>query len=383
MMAKFFRTSPTLLAASMALLLSACGPTEVPAQTIRSQLHDFRVTAVARGLDHPWSIAFLPDGGILITERAGRLRLFRNGALSPKPVAGVPAVVDSGQGGLFDVTLHPEFARNGLLYLSYAARGDGGVHTRVTRFRFDRGALALTEAKPIFNAMPTASGGRHFGGRMVFDRAGYIYITVGERGDMARAQRLDDHSGSVIRLRDDGSVPPDNPFVGRGGARPEIYSYGHRNPQGMALHPRTGAVWTHEHGARGGDEINIIRPGRNYGWPVITHGIDYDGSPIGVGKSAPGMEQPLYFWVPSIAPSGMAFYTGGKFPRWRNSLFVGALAGQALVRLELDHDKVVREERLLEDMVGRVRDVRDGPDGYLYFTTDDGEGMLLRLEPIS
>jgi len=377
-----FNTPSTALLGGLTLLVSACGPSEVPAETIRSQLHDFRVATVAKGLDHPWSVAFLPDGGLLMTERVGRLRLLRDGKLLPKPVAGVPPVVDSGQGGLFDVTLHPNFAENGFLYLSYAARGTGGVHTRVTRFRFDETAHALTGPEQIFDSMPKASGGRHFGGRMVFDRAGYLFITVGERGDMDRAQRLTEHSGSVIRLTDDGRVPADNPFVGRADARPEIYSYGHRNPQGMALHPSTGAVWTHEHGARGGDEINIIRPGRNYGWPVITHGIDYDGSPIGIGKSAPGMEQPLYFWVPSIAPSGMAFYTGDKFSKWKNSLFVGALAGQALVRLEIRDDRVVREERLLVDTVGRVRDVRSGPDGYIYFTTDDDDGRLLRLEPV-
>lgn len=373
--------SSKLLVAILALVVSACEPREVPAQAIRSQLHDFRVTTLAEGLDHPWSVAFLPEGGILITERAGRLRLYRNGALVAKPVAGVPQVVDSGQGGLFDVVLHPDFARNRLVYLSYAARGRGGVNTRVMRFRFDEAALALTDAKLIFDAEPKVSGGLQFGGRMAFDRAGYLYVSVGDRGDMERAQKLDDDSGSIIRLRDDGGMPPDNPFVGRRGAKPEIYSYGHRNPQGMALNPRSGAIWTHEHGARGGDEINIIRPGRNYGWPVITHGVNYDGSPIGIGKAAPGMEQPLYYWVPSIAPCGMAFYTGDKFPKWSNSLFVGALAGEALVRLQLDGDRVVHEERLLQDAVGRIRDVRNGPDGYIYFTTDDDQGRLLRLEP--
>ena len=372
----------TRLSVLFVFFLSACGPTDLPAETIRSTLHDFRVTSVAKGLDHPWSVAFLPNGGLLITERVGRLRLYRDGTLLPKPIAGVPRVVDSGQGGLFDVILHPGFAQNRLLYLSYAARGTGGVHTRVARFRFDEAAHALTEPALIFDATPKARGGRHFGGRMVFDRAGYLFITLGDRGDMDRAQKLGEHSGSVIRLKDDGSVPPDNPFMNRGDARHEIYSYGHRNPQGMARHPRTGAVWTHEHGAQGGDEINIVRPGRNYGWPVITHGIDYDGSKIGIGKSAPGMEQPLYFWVPSIAPSGMAFYDGDKFPKWRNSLFVGALRGELLARLELNGDRVVKEERLLQDRLGRIRDVRTGPDGYLYIAIDDDDGRVLRLEPV-
>ena len=381
-MPKSLSKSSTYLAAGLVLLVFACGSTGVLAQTIKSRLHDFRVTTIAKGLDHPWSMAFLPDGGLLITERVGRLRLYQGGRLMSDPIAGVPGVVDSGQGGLLDVILHPRFTDNRFLYLSYAARGIGGVHTKVTRYRFDEAAHDLTGPKQIFDAMPKARGGRHFGGRMAFDRAGYLFISVGDRGDMERAQRLTDHSGSIIRLKDYGGVPPDNPFVVHRNAKRKIYSYGHRNPQGMALHPRTGAVWTHEHGARGGDEINIIRKGRNYGWPVITHGIDYDGSPIGIGKSAPGMEQPLYFWVPSIAPSGMAFYTGGKFPKWCNSLFVGALRGQLLVRLELSGDRVVREERLLKDRLGRIRDVRTGPDGYLYITTDDDDGSLVRLEPI-
>jgi glucose/arabinose dehydrogenase len=326
-------------------------------------------------------MAFLPDGAMLVTERAGRLRLYQNGQVAPKPIAGMPRVVEAGQGGLFEVLPHPRFSENRWLYLSYAARGDGGVHTRVTRYRFDARRHALVEPRQIFDARPKGSTERHFGGRMVFDRDGFLYITVGERGEMERAQKLSDHSGSVVRLTEDGKVPRDNPFVGRDDALPEIYSYGHRNPQGMALHPDTGAVWTHEHGARGGDEINIIRKGRNYGWPVITHGIDYDGSKVGIGKEAPGMEQPLYFWVPSIAPSGMAFYRGDRFPRWRNSLFVGALAGEMLVRLELSGTRVVKEERMLEEKLGRIRDVRAGPDGYLYLTTDEDDGQLLRLDP--
>jgi glucose/arabinose dehydrogenase len=363
------------------LTIGACTSTELPAETVSSHLHKFRVVPLAKGLEHPWSIAFLPNKSILISERAGRLRLYHNGRLDSKPISNVPKVVDSGQGGLFDVTLHPDFGKNQLLYLAYAARGQGGVHTRVTRYRYDATAHALLDAQQIFDASPKASGGRHFGGRMVFDRQGYLYITLGDRGDMDRAQDTAEHSGSVIRLHDDGRIPSDNPLGTQKRAKPEIYSFGHRNPQGMALHPKTGAVWTHEHGARGGDEINIIRPGRNYGWPVITHGIDYDGSKIGIGKSAPGMEQPLYYWVPSIAPAGMAFYTGNKFPKWRNSLFVGALRGETLVRLELKGKQVVKEERLLQNAVGRIRDVRMGPDGFLYLAIDDSDGRLLRLEP--
>ena len=372
---------PTYLLSGLALLVSACGPTDVPAETIRSQLHDFRITTIAKGLDHPWGMAFLPNGDLLVTERAGRLRLVRGGKLLPKPITGSPRVVDSGQGGLLDVVIHPQFATNKLLYLSYASRGLGGVHTQVARFRLDEASHKLTDRKLIFDATPKTNGGQHFGGRMTFDRAGLLFISVGDRGNKKSAQKLSEHAGSVMRLTDDGEIPVTNPFVGRANGKGEIFSFGHRNPQGMALHPRTGAVWTHEHGAQGGDEINIIRSGRNYGWPVITHGKDYNGAPIGIGKSAPGMEQPLYYWVPSIAPSGMAFYTGDKFPEWKNSLFVGALAGRALVRLEIKDDRVVREERLLRSAVGRVRDISNGPDGYLYITTDDDEGRVLKLEP--
>ncbi|MFL2669101.1 MAG: PQQ-dependent sugar dehydrogenase [Alphaproteobacteria bacterium] len=366
----------------IALIGAAFVSTSLPAKTVKTLLHDFRVVQLANGLEHPWSIAFTPDNSILVGERAGRLRVYREGRLDPEPIANVPKVVNRGQGGLFDVTLHPDFSSNQLLYLAYAAGEEGGVQTRVTRYRYDAETHKLSNAKLIFDANPKPFGSRHFGGRMVFDSKGYLYITIGDRGKMGLAQDISGHSGSVIRLHDDGGLPSDNPFSTKKRARPEIYSFGHRNPQGMAVHPQTGAVWTHEHGARGGDEINIIGPGRNYGWPVITHGIDYDGSKIGIGRSAPGLEQPLYYWVPSIAPSGMAFYTGDSFFKWKNSLFIGALRGEALIRLELKSNKIVKEERLLHNTVGRVRDVRVGPDGFIYLATDDRDGLLLRLEPV-
>jgi glucose/arabinose dehydrogenase len=369
------------IATVFALFLTACGAPELPAQSIQSEKHSFRVVEIAKGLDHPWSFAFLPDGGMLVTEREGRLRVYRDGRLNPKPVAGVPAVYASGQGGLFQVILHPAYAQNKWIYLSYAARVDGGAHTRVTRFRYDAAAHALVDAKTIFQAGPPDSGGRHFGGRMVFDREGYLFITVGERGNSSKAQDYAAHHGSVIRLHDDGRVPAENPFLGRAGIRPELFTKGHRNPQGMDLHPETGAVWTHSHGARGGDEINIIRKGRNYGWPIISYGRHYSGEKIGVGTHKDGMEQPLYYWDPSIAPSGMAFYTGDKFPGWKGSIFVGALAGQLLARVEFDGLRFVKEERLLEDRIGRIRCVRSGPDGYLYISTDDSDGRIVRLEP--
>jgi glucose/arabinose dehydrogenase len=334
------------------------------AQTISSETQDFRLVTVAEGLEHPWGLAFLPDGGMLVTERPGRLRVIRDGQLAPEPVAGLPEIAEGGQGGLMDVALDPDFADNGLIYLSYAAESLFQRGTEVVRARLDEGRLVDLEI--ILEVGPKSRGGRHFGSRLRFGPDGMLYVTAGERGDPDRAQDLDDLAGSVIRIAADGAVPPDNPFVGRDGVRPEIYSYGHRNPQGLAVHPETGALWAIEHGPRGGDELNILRPGANCGWPVITYGESYAGFPIGEGTSKPGMEQPLRSWVPSISPSGLAFYTGEPFPTWRGDLFLGALSGHALVRLELDGDRVVHEERLLENLGARIRDVRNGPDGLIY-----------------
>ena len=341
----------------------------------------WRSVTVTEGLEYPWGLAFLPDGRMLVTERPGRLRLVSaDGRLDPRPVGGVPAVAAVGQGGLLDVALHPDFARNGWIYLSYAAQGPGGYGTEVARGRLE--GQALRDIQVVFSMRPKTTTGHHFGSRLVFDRKGYLYITLGDRGDMERAQRLDDHAGSVIRLHDDGRVPADNPFVARQGALPEKFTLGNRNIQGAALHPVTGEVWAHEHGPQGGDEINIIRAGTNYGWPVITYGRNYGiGTRIGEGTEKPGMAQPLWQWTPSIAPSGMAFYTGDKFPAWRGNLFVGALRGQMLVRLELDGSRVLREERLLEGQLGRIRDVRNGPDGLLYLLTDEARGRIVRIEP--
>ncbi len=355
-------------------------PLQVQAQTINSQEHAYKVINIVEGLEHPWSLAFLPDGSMLVTERPGRLRIVKNGKLDPQSIAGLPAISAHGQGGLLDVALHPRYAENGLVYISYAARGDGGIGTEVARGRL--AGNRLENVQVIFRQQPKGSTGRHFGSRLVFDREGYLYITLGDRGEQDRAQRPDDHAGSVIRLHDDGRVPKDNPFVGKPGWRPEKYTLGNRNMQGAALHPQTGMLWTHEHGPQGGDEINVIRAGINYGWPVITYGVEYGvGTRIGEGTQKPGMAQPLHYWVPSIAPSGMAFYTGDKFPRWRGDLFVGALRDQMLVRLKLDGEKVVKEERMLKGAPGRIRDVRNGPDGLLYLLTDSPQGVLARLEP--
>lgn len=343
----------------------------------------FRAVTVTEGLEYPWGLAFLPDGKMLVTERPGRLRLVgSDGRLDPRPIGGVPAVAAVGQGGLLDVALHPDFALNGWIYLSYAAHGPGGYGTEVARARLE--GNALRDLKVVFSMRPKTTTGHHFGSRLVFDPQGLLYITLGDRGEMERAQRLDDHAGSVIRLHDDGRVPADNPFVAVPNALPEKFTLGNRNIQGAALHPGTGLLWAHEHGPQGGDEINIIRAGTNYGWPVITYGRNYgSGTPIGEGTHKAGMAQPLLQWTPSIAPSGMAFYTGDKIPAWRGNLFVGALRGQMLVRLELDGGRIVREERLLENTVGRIRDVRNGPDGFLYLLTDDARGRIVRLEPRS
>ncbi|HEX2199065.1 MAG TPA: PQQ-dependent sugar dehydrogenase [Burkholderiales bacterium] len=349
------------------------------AQPFGSELHDFRLVRVLEGLEQPWSMAFLPDGRMLIAEKAGRLRLVEQGRLQPQPVAGLPPVALHGQGGLHDVALHPDFSANGLVYLAYVARGPDGFGTELARGKLKAGGLE--EVELLFRQSPKGSRGAHFGGRIVFDRAGFVYLTLGDRGEMARAQRPDDHAGSLIRLHDDGRVPRDNPFVGRPGWKPEKFTLGNRNMQGAALHPQTGLVWTHEHGPQGGDEVNVMRAGANYGWPVITYGVNYGlGTKIGEGVAKAGMQQPLHYWVPSIAPSGMAFYTGERFPRWRGSLFVGALRGRTLVRLQLDGENVVKEERLLQNALGRIRDVRAAPDGLLYLLTDDS-GVLARLEP--
>jgi glucose/arabinose dehydrogenase len=351
-------------------------------QLIHSEKHSFRIVPLVAGLENPWSIAFLPDGRMLVTERAGRLRLVsQDFKLDPKPIEGLPDVIASGQGGLFDVVLHPQHAQNGWIYWAYNAPGTGGWGTALARGKLQ--GQRMTEVQVLFSMLPKTRSEHHFGGRIVFDNAGMVYLTLGDRGDKDRAQKLNDHAGSVIRLHDDGRVPKDNPFVQRTGAFAEKWTLGHRNIQGAAMNPDTGELWTHEHGPQGGDEVNVVRPGLNYGWPVITYGVNYGlGTKIGEGESKPGMVQPLHVWVPSIAPSGMAFVSGSQFPHWRGSLLVGALRGQMLVRLSLEGDKVLSEERLFQGRPGRIRDVRMGPDGLVYLLTDDSQGALLRIEPV-
>ncbi|HSI00491.1 MAG TPA: PQQ-dependent sugar dehydrogenase [Reyranella sp.] len=354
-------------------------PTAGRAQVVRSARHTMRLSTLSLGLVQPWSIAFLPDGRMLITERPGRLRMFANGKLEATPLAGVPRVAATGQGGLLDVCLHPDFARNRVLYLAYSSPGADGNATTVSRAELGEGGLRGTTV--IFEALPRAPGGLHFGARIVFDRAGLMYVSLGERYARQRAQNLADLAGKVVRLRDDGTVPPGNPFVGRPDARPEIYSWGHRNPQGLAVHPATGRVWAVEHGPRGGDELNLLKPGANYGWPLATWGVDYSGAIISPHKSLPGMEDPVRYWVPSISPCGLCFYTGDAFPAWKGSLLTGALSADALFRIELDGERYVGEERLIEGRLPYIRDVRQGPDGLLYLVTHSDDGGLFRLDP--
>ena len=351
--------------------------------------YSIRVVEVAGGLANPWSIAFLPDGGMLVTERPGRLRIIRDGRLAPDPIPGTPEVRRTLLGGLLDVLLHPDFASNGTLYLSYSkgVTADAAT-TALARGRFD--GRRIEGLEDIFVANNVSTSPTNFGGRMVFGPDGHLYMTIGERQEQERAQNGLDHGGKVIRLRDDGSVPDDNPFVGRDDFLPEIYSYGHRSPQGLAVHPATGQIWENEHGPLGGDEINIVLPGRNYGWPLVSYGTDYDGTQItetGL-TSQPGLEPPHLYWVPSIAISGLSFYTGDVFPEWRGNAFVGSMmAGRIrwtghLQRLTFDEaGHPIQREPILIELRQRIRDVRPGPDGFLYVLTDQNPGVVLRLEP--
>jgi glucose/arabinose dehydrogenase/catechol 2,3-dioxygenase-like lactoylglutathione lyase family enzyme len=350
-----------------------------------------RVVPVATGLSHPWSMVWLPDGSMLVTERAGRLRIIRNGVLDPMPVSGVPQVRAVVLGGLLDVALHPKFTENGLLYLAYSkARADGLMATALARAKLTGTALesaALSDVKDIFVANNWTKSVTNFGGRIAFDRAGFLFLTVGERQEQDRAQKGDDHGGKVLRLKDDGTVPPDNPFIGRAGFLPEIYSYGHRSPQGLAFHPETGELWEHEHGPLGGDEINIVKAGKNYGWPLVTFGRDYDGTSISEATSRADLEAPYMYFVPSLAPSGLSFYTGDRFPQWKGNLFIGSMMegrtrGTGHVRrITFARAGAIQREPILTELRQRIRDVRPGPDGFLYVLTDEDNGAVLRLEP--
>lgn len=344
---------------------------------VASEKLNYKIDTLATGLDNPWGLTFLPNNDLLVTERDGEIRIIRDGKLLDNKITGVPEVFATGQGGLFEIKLHPEYELNGWLYIIYAAPGNGGGNTAIMRAKL--GGFNLINKEVIFQAEPFLSGGNHFGGRMEFDRDGYLYFSVGERGRQDNAQTLKNHCGKIFRLKDDGSVPNDNPFVGTNGAKPEIFTFGNRNPQGMAIHPETGKIWTHEHGPMGGDEINIVKAGTNYGWPEATYGKNYNGTTITEYTSKPGMADPLHYWDPSIAPCGMSFVTSDVFSAWKGNLLVGSLKFSYVARLELDGEKVIHEEKLLNG-IGRVRAITQGPDGYIYVSTE-GPGMVVRIIP--
>lgn len=355
-------------------------------ETFETETGAIQVSTIASGLSHPWAIAFLPgDGGMLVTERPGNLRRVASDGSVSEPVEGVPEVDARGQGGLLDVALDPQFQENRLVYLSFAEAGEGGNGTAVARGRLNEDLSALEDVEIIFSQQPKVQSRAHFGSRLVFDGEGHLYVTLGERSQAqfrGQAQDLDSHLGKIVRINPDGSVPDDNPFVGQDDKLPEIWAYGVRNVQAAALHPETGLLWEIEHGPRGGDELNIIEPGANYGWPLVTLGVEYSGGTIGEGlETAEGMVDAIYTWTPVIAPSGMMFYGGDAFEEWQGDLFVGGLASTALVRLELDGDSVTHEERLLEPLGLRIRDVAEGPDGAIYVATDEQNGGILRIAP--
>lgn len=357
-------------------------PTDLTTSVVTTEDQNFVVQQVVTGLRSPWGMAFLPDGSMLITERGGTLRRVVDGRLLEEPVGNVPEVFARGQGGLLDVVLHPDYSSNGWIYLSYSELTEEGSHTAIMRAKLEGNTLVQNEV--IFRGSPKSTRGHHFGSRIAFDNDGYLFFTIGDRGQRDDAQLLDTYAGKSFRINDDGSVPADNPFVGRDGANPEIFTYGNRNQQGLVKHPVTGEMWAHEHGPRGGDEVNVLRAGNNYGWPAISFGINYDGSIITTDTARAGMEQPVNYWLPSIGASGMTFVTGDKYPGWTGenlTLLSGSLALQFLQRSVYNGETLVKEEKLLEG-IGRVRDVRQAPDGYIYLATES-DGTIHRLVPVN
>tara|TARA_Y100001935_G_C17311632_1_gene516934 strand:- start:8226 stop:9341 length:1116 start_codon:yes stop_codon:yes gene_type:complete len=351
------------------------------ADSFKSEDYNIQAEIISDQLEHPWSLVFLPSQDILISERTGNLRkVTKAGFLQKQPIQGLPDIKQNGQGGLLDLAIHPLFKENRLLYFSFSEETEQGLGTAVAYGTLEKNKIK--NVKVIFRLTPKSNTNYHFGSRLIFDKDNFLYITLGDRGSRPRAQNLNDHAGSIIRIYDDGSIPEDNPFFNLPGHKQEIFSYGHRNVQGIAIHPTVNAIWAHEHGPQGGDELNIVTSGTNYGWPVITYGKNYVfGTDIGEGTHKKGMAQPIRFWVPSIAPSGMIFYTGDKFKKWRGNLLIGSLKFQQLVRLKLKKNDVVTEERLFSEKFGRIRDVKQGPNGYIYLLTDSKNGKLIKLKP--
>jgi len=367
--------------AIVVLFVGACLFNTDDGRIARASDQLFRIVTVAEGLEKPWGIAFLPDGEMLVTERAGRLRRVKPDGQLSDPLSGLPEIAATGQGGLLDVLIHPQFADNALIYLSYAAKVDGGYTTHVAQAKLtDTG---LNDVSPVFQATPGFGGGRHFGSRMLFDNDGYLFVTVGDRGHRPNGQDLSTHAGSILRLHDDGSVPTDNPFVDVKDAQPEIWSYGHRNPQGLTIDRASGRIWANEHGPQGGDELNEIIRGANYGWAQISYGAEYGSDqPVGQATESDDTRQPHWYWVPSIAPSGLAWIGNDTYPGWKDSLLVGALKFQLISRLPVGANGIDREERFLEGTLGRIRDVKLGLDGFVYLLTDKKDGGVYRLEPL-
>ena len=378
----------SILLATSAVLAAGASSAFAVEETISSEQAEATVTTFADGLRHPWGLAFLPDGTMLVTEKDGQLRhVGEDGTLS-EPIAGTPEVDARGQGGLLDVAVAPDFAESRHVYLSFSEFGEADTNsTAVARGTLSQDNASLENIEVIFSQRPKVASTKHFGSRLVFDGDGHLFVALGERSEVEfreQAQDLGSHLGKVVRINLDGSVPEDNPFVGQEGALPEIWSYGHRNIQAALLHPETGALWEIEHGPKGGDELNIARAGENYGWPVVSFGVNYDGTPVGSGDSdGDGFSDPIHQWTPVIAPSGMIIHSGNGFPEWERDLFVGGLASTALVRLELDGETVSGEERLLENLGLRIRDVAEGPDGSIYVITDEANGQILKLAPAS
>jgi glucose/arabinose dehydrogenase len=379
------KTTSALVLMLSAFLFSACSEKDSEAAQVESESDgevqseklSFDVDTLTSELNNPWGVTFLPDGRILVTERAGDIRIFKDEKLLSEKIENVPAVYANGQGGLLDIQLHPDYANNGWIYFSYAKPGQAGGGTTITRAKLE--GNKFTNLEELFSAQPFTDAEVHFGCRIAFDGKGYMFFSSGERGKMENAQNLGNHLGKILRLHDDGSVPSDNPFVNTAGAKPEIWSYGHRNPQGLVYDRETNTLWDHEHGPKGGDELNKVEKGKNYGWPTVTFGINYNDTPITDKTSQEGMEQPVTYWVPSIAPCGMTKVSGDKFPEWKNNLLIGALSHQLITRVELENGKYVKQEKLLEK-IARVRVVVESPDGFIYVATE-GPGMLLKISP--
>lgn len=381
--------SPKYLKAVFSVLLAVATVTVFVGSSLKPHPVDeskLKTETIVTGLNMPWSMAFLPDGRALVTERTGKLRIVKGGELDPKEIAGVPKVYFRGQGGLLDVVLHPNYKENGWIYISYSSPQkegesgeDGGANTALMRAKLE--GYQLTNIEQLYKASPNVKGGVHFGGKILFDKKGYVFLTLGERGQKENAQNLGKAQGKVVRLHEDGKIPTDNPFVKTKGALPEIWSYGHRNPQGLVMHPKSGTIWEHEHGPQGGDELNVVEKGKNYGWPLITYGIDYDNSIISDKTEAPGMEQPVIYWKPSIAPCGMTFVTSPKFKDWNGDLLVGSLKFQNIEHLVVKDNKVVKKE-IIFDKIGRVRDLKEGPDGNIYVVIESN-GSIVKISPKS